>query len=132
MTPVRDLQAQLRAKRHALAELGPRPPGEGRELEELSRSVRQEAETAATLARRERAIPEPMVFESRGARRLATNVADVTESFAAGSRILDDVADTIARRAGLRHDEQVAYDRRHRELEADIEDLREKIRMRKL
>jgi hypothetical protein len=131
MSSVSGLQAQLRAKRHALAELGPRPAAEARELEELSRTVRQEAENAATLARQERAVPEAMVFEGRGARRLAANVADVAESFATGSRMLDDVADAMARRAGVVHDEQAAYDRRHRELQAEVEALREKIRTTK-
>ena len=62
---------------------------------------------------------------------MAANVANVAESFATGSRMLDDVADAMARRAGVMHDEQAAYDRRHRELEAEIETLREKIRMTK-
>ena len=70
-----------------------------------------------------------MVFESRGARRLTANVAEVADSFAVSTRRLEHVADALVREARQLEEVQVAYDRRHRELQADIDRLRERIRV---
>lgn len=129
MTPAPDPRERLRESTRALADLGQRPPGEVADLLAVSRSVRQEAETIAALGRQERAVPDGMVFESRGARRLGANVAEVADSFALSTRRLEHVADGLVREARQLEEAQVAYDRRHRELTAHIGELRERIRV---
>jgi hypothetical protein len=129
VTPAGDPHELLRQCSRALADLGPRPAGEAAELLALSRSVRQEAETAAALGRQERAVPEAMVFESRGARRLTANVAEVADSFFVTNRRLEHVADALVREARQLEESQVAHDRRRRALQADIDLLRERIRV---
>ncbi|MEA2148664.1 MAG: hypothetical protein QOD69_494 [Solirubrobacteraceae bacterium] len=128
MSGVPDPRDLLQSAMSALSGLGPRPQGDPEALWALARTLRQEADTAAALGRLERSVPDSMVFESRGARRLQANVAEVSESFFTGSRMIDEAADAIAREGHHIHDAQVAYDRSHRDLFAHVTDLEKKVR----
>jgi uncharacterized protein YukE len=118
-----DISASLQAAERALGALGPRPEGDPGALHALAGTVRQEADTVASIGRLERAVPETLVFEGPAARRLDANAADVAESLFVSQRTLDDAAAEIERAAHKIEHAQAEYDRHHRGLLGQVADL---------
>ncbi len=110
----------VNAKLHGL---GPRPPGDPDALNRVAHAARQEAETAAEIARLEAAVPREMVFESPGASRLKANVQAVSKSFLTANQMLEQAAHIIRHKANEISDAQMHWDRTHGALLAQSRDI---------
>ncbi len=122
-----ELSAGLHAAQRALAGLGPRPDGDPAALRALARTVRQEADNAATAGRLEASIPDTIVFEGPAARRLEANVGEVSESLFVAQRILDSAADAILREAREIAEAQAQHDRSRDSLLGQVADFGRRI-----
>jgi uncharacterized protein YukE len=118
-----ELSEGLNAAQRALGALGPRPSGDPEGLRAMARAVRQEADTAASIGRLERSIPETIVFEGPAARRFDANAGEVAESLFVSQRMLDSAADAIEHAASRIAKAQADYDRTHNGLLGQVADL---------
>jgi uncharacterized protein YukE len=122
-----ELSEGLNAAQRALGALGPRPGGDPAGLRALAEAVRQEADTAASIGRLERSIPDTLVFEGPAAKRFDANAADVAESLFVSQRMLDSAADAIEHAAAKIAKAQADYDRTHKGLLGQVADFGRKL-----
>lgn len=127
MSAKADLQEDLRRVAGRIDALGSPPDGDPDALNRYAHALREEADTAASLGRLEAAVPGDMVFDSRGARRLAANVADVSESFFVAQRMLEQAAHTIRHKANELRDAQEEWARQRSRLDGLRADLEQRI-----
>lgn len=118
-----DLGAGLHAAEQALSALGARPGGDSAALSALARTVRHEADAAASLGRLEASIPATMVFAGPAARQFSDNSDQVATALFTTQRMLDAAADAIEKAARDIAHAQAEHDRARRGLIGQIKEL---------
>lgn len=128
-------EAELRAERARLMGQVQRLPDRPSEAEihgllGLARQVAKEADKAGDLAQHEASVARRVAddFESDGARRLLSNMADTCASYAKARLMLENAAQTIQARAGMLQSKQEALDTERMRLDTRLLAIEERLR----